>query len=155
VAVADLNAFRAIHKIGMGFNKSQWYLSFTDTSGPGIFAMTDPKQHAARRRLFAQSFANSSIMKYESLVRTKVDMAISLINRDASKGNADILKWFTFMATDLAGQLFFGKSFGMLQKGEVSNAKSSQYVLSSDTPSSERSIYPRFSGSHDDIGHSQ
>jgi cytochrome P450 len=116
-----------------------------------------PQKHSTRRRLFAQSFANSSILKCESLVRAKVDLAISLIKRDASKGNADILKWFTFMATDLAGQLFFGKSFNMLQKGEVRIQMPSHpsRFMQLTLYDLERSIYPRFGNSHDGIRHSK
>lgn len=120
VAVADLDASRAIHKVGSGFNKAEWYMKFTESPRPGIFAMLDPKQHAARRRLFAQAFSNTSITKYEPIVREKIDVAVSKIKRDAERGTADILKWFTFMATDVSGELSFGKSFGMLQVEEVS-----------------------------------
>ncbi|KAJ9665637.1 hypothetical protein H2201_004329 [Coniosporium apollinis] len=77
--------------------------------------MTDPKQHATRRRLFAQPFSNSSITTFEPAIRRKVDLAVSKIKRDAEESSADILKWFTFMATDVAGELSFGTSFDMLQ----------------------------------------
>lgn len=82
--------------------------------------MTDPHAHSSRRRLFAQPFANSSILTYEAVVREKVEIAIAKIGRDATTGEADVLKWFTFMATDVIGQLSFGKSFETLQREEVS-----------------------------------
>jgi cytochrome P450 len=82
--------------------------------------MTDPQTHSTRRRLFAQPFANSSILAYEAVVREKVETAIAKVGRDAAAGEADILKWFTFMATDVIGQLSFGRSFETLQHEEVS-----------------------------------
>ncbi|KAK5008997.1 hypothetical protein LTR60_005301, partial [Cryomyces antarcticus] len=67
--------------------------------------MTDPKQHATRRRLFAQSFSKSSILTFEMVVRQRIDLAVAKIKRDAEQGSADILKWFTFMATDVSAVL--------------------------------------------------
>lgn len=81
--------------------------------------MTDPKEHAARRRLFAQSFSNTSLLRFEPVIRKKVEIALSKIKRDAEAGTADLLKWFTFMSTDVMGELSFGKSFDMLQQEEV------------------------------------
>jgi len=81
--------------------------------------MTNTKQHAQRRKLFAQPFSNTSIMRFEEIVRSKINLAVSKIRRDAENGTADIFKWFTYMATDVSGQLSFGKSFEMLEKEKV------------------------------------
>ncbi|KAL2351032.1 cytochrome P450 [Cryomyces antarcticus] len=105
VSVSDLDGFRTIHRIGSGFNKSEWYQRFNKSPHPGVFAMTDPKQHATRRRLFAQSFSKSSILTFEMVVRQRIDLAVAKIKRDAEQGSADILKWFTFMATDVSAVL--------------------------------------------------
>lgn len=119
VSVIDLDAFRTIHRIGGGYLKSGWYTEFVGDVPPGVFSMIDPMQHAQRRRLFAQSFSNSNILNNEQIVRDKVDLAVSKIDRDAKIGGADILKWFTYMATDVIGHLSFGKSFEMLEHEKV------------------------------------
>lgn len=36
-----------------------------------------------------------------------------------SRGVADVFKWWTFMATDIIGELSFGESFRMLEHGKV------------------------------------
>lgn len=55
----------------------------------------------------------------------KVDLAISQIQNELARdGVCDILKWSTFLATDVSTHLMFGESVGMLQKGEVSVAQS-------------------------------
>lgn len=121
VAVADLDATKAIHKIGSGFDKSPWYQELAKSDYPGIFNMNDVSQHAARRRLLAQSFSKSNVKKYEDLIRLKSDLAVSQIGKESLQdGHADILKWFVFMANDLIGQLSFGHSFDMLNLGQVS-----------------------------------
>ena len=60
------------------------------------------------------------MLKFEPVVRKKVDTAVAKIKRDAlAGGEADVLKWFTFMATDVIGELSFGRSFDMLEQEEV------------------------------------
>lgn len=119
IAITDLSSMKQIHRVGSAFRKSDWYTKFNFNAEPGIFSMVDPEAHAARRRLFAQSFSNSSLARFESHIREKVDAAINKIKRDAHTGRADILKWFTFMATDVIGELSFGASFDMLKSEEV------------------------------------
>lgn len=121
IAVADMDATKAIHKINSGFLKSPWYQSLNKSEHPGIFVMSNVKDHAARRRLLAQSFSKSNLLKWEELVHEKTDLTIAGISKDMSQhGHVDLLKWFTFMATDLIGQLSFGDSFRMLEHGQVS-----------------------------------
>ena len=57
----------------------------------------------------------------EPSIREQVKTAISKIKRDALAGNADVMKWFTFMATDISGEASFGKSFEMIQQEQVSS----------------------------------
>ena len=116
LAVAGLKDFQNIHRIGSGFNKAQWYKDLIGSDKVGMFGETDPKLHAAYRRLFAQAFSNSSTMTYEPIIQSKAALAVDKIKRDASTDVADVHKWFTFLATDITGQLAFGKSFGMLEK---------------------------------------
>lgn len=124
VAIASLAAVSQIHKIGAGFIKSTFYEKMTPTRAPGIFAMRDAHDHAARRKLFARAFSNSSLRaNWESDVRSKVQLAVTRIKQDASgsaKG-ADVLKWWTLMTTDVIAHLSFGESFEMLAVGKVSH----------------------------------
>lgn len=47
-------------------------------------------------------------------------MTIARIEEEIEKtGTADIFKWWTFMATDVIGELSFGESFRMLELGKV------------------------------------
>jgi len=119
ISVSDMASIKHIHRVGSDFRKSPWYQKFNESPHPGIFSMTDSKQHSARRRLFAQNFSKTSLMQFEAQVRSKVVTAISKISRDMQEGNADLLKWFTFMATDVIGQLSFGTSFNMLEQETV------------------------------------
>ncbi|KAI0121149.1 cytochrome P450, partial [Xylariales sp. AK1849] len=125
VAVADLEAFSQIHRIGSGFNKAPWYdstvigLPGQDRPEYGVFNMQDPKAHAQRRRLFARPFSNTALRKnWEDAVRVTVELAVSKIKADAEGGVADVMKWWTLMATDVIAHLSFGESFDMVGLGQ-------------------------------------
>ncbi|KAF9873073.1 cytochrome P450 [Colletotrichum karsti] len=126
VAVADPEEFTTIHRIGSGFLKSQWYEDFAGGSGigSGVFAMTDPKRHAARRKLFARALSTNNIRdNCQSVVREKVVMAIDRIKAETLNGSTDVLNWWLLMASDVIGQLSFGESFELLEAG-----KKSEYI---------------------------
>jgi hypothetical protein len=107
VAVSDLDGFAKIHKI-------------VANREPGIFAERDPHRHAARRRLFAQAFSNSALQRnWAPEIHQKAHKAVARIKADALAGEADILKWWTLMATDVIAHLAFGESFDMLELGKV------------------------------------
>ncbi|KAJ4335560.1 hypothetical protein N0V95_008874 [Ascochyta clinopodiicola] len=121
VAVADIAGVAQVHKIGSGFLKSNFYTNLTPTREPGIFAMQNPHDHAARRKLFARAFSNSSMKgNWEAEIRRKTTLAVEQIRKAAvqpGKG-ADVLKWWTLMATDVITHLSFGESFDMLEQGK-------------------------------------
>ncbi|RGP68826.1 hypothetical protein FSPOR_5032 [Fusarium sporotrichioides] len=119
VSVSDVEAVSAVHKIGAGFLKSAWYDGITPGREPGIFAMRDPHQHSARRRLFARAFSNGSLLtNWEPEIRQKTTLAIERIKQDALGTGADVFKWWTLMATDVIAHLSFGESFHMLEQGK-------------------------------------
>lgn len=120
--MADLAGVSQIHKISSGFLKSVFYADMTPEQNPGIFAMRDPYAHAARRKLFARAFSNSSLKNnWDDEVRRKVTLAVQKIKQDAlgAEKGADVLKWWTLMTTDVIAHLCFGESFEMLKLGKV------------------------------------
>lgn len=124
-AVSDIAGVSQIHKIGAGYLKSEFYSALIPSDTPGIFPMRDPHAHAARRKLFARPFSNSSLnSNWDVEVRKKASLAVERIRRDAlsSSQGADVLKWWTLMATDVIAHLSFGESSGMLELGKVCNS---------------------------------
>lgn len=121
-AVADIKGVAQIHKIGSGFLKSAFYEKITPDGNPGIFAMRNPHDHAARRRLFARAFSNTSLKSnWGEEVRSKAQMLVQKIKDAAlSEGKgADVFFWFTLYTTDVIAHLSFGQSFDMLGQGKV------------------------------------
>jgi len=137
VAIADIAGFKQIHAIGGGFLKSDWYEKLIDSPILGIFSMTDPKAHAARRRLLARPFSKSALREaWEPQVRRKAELAVGKIFEEAAAAaSSDVLKWWTLMATDVATMLMFGEDFGMLEIGKVSRSRCQDLVAAGTTNS--------------------
>nr|XP_036577843.1 cytochrome p450 [Colletotrichum truncatum]KAF6784938.1 cytochrome p450 [Colletotrichum truncatum] len=134
VAVCDPDGYAAIHRIGGGFLKSAWYEESTrsDSGETSIFAMSDPRQHAQRRKLLGRVLTKQSLRRdWEFLVRQKVERAVDRIYNEAREGGcSDMLKWWTMMSTDTIAQLAFGESFNLLELGESSSRSKTQYATS-------------------------
>lgn len=121
LAVNDLRAFKQIHAISSGFLKDGWYTNTVILGRPGVFATIDPKSHAARRRLLARPFSKSYLREHwEATVQERVEYAVTAMSNELHlRGTADVMKWWTLMASDISSQLMFGDSFHTLEQGEA------------------------------------
>ncbi|KAJ4344904.1 hypothetical protein N0V95_006104 [Ascochyta clinopodiicola] len=118
VGVADLDAFKEIHKIGTKYMKSDWYLRLANFPKAGVFTMLDPREHGPRRKLLSRSFSRTYLVEnWESTVREKALLAVNKIKGDAVKSTADVYNWWMLLASDVSAHLAFGESFGMLETG--------------------------------------
>ncbi|EMD00912.1 hypothetical protein BAUCODRAFT_144505 [Baudoinia panamericana UAMH 10762] len=121
VAVASPQAFKIIHAVGGGFEKTEWYRSLNPVPRDGVFTMTDNKAHAGRRRLLSRPFSKSHLRQHwEPVVRERVELAVARMCAEAAKGPVDVMKWWMFMASDVSAHLMFGESFQTLEHGVVS-----------------------------------
>jgi cytochrome P450 len=124
VDFSSVSGAKRIHSYRDAFRKSAFYDSFV---GPNkalsIFTMRDPDQHGKRRRLLSSPMAESNLKSLEPFIKEKVDRAIERMGEEMKKrGAADVLKWWSFLTTDIIGQLSFGQGFEMLEVGKVSEA---------------------------------
>jgi hypothetical protein len=68
--------------------------------------------------------SETSLRQHEHTVADKVRLCVEqMANEVESRGCMDVFKWWCFLATDTIGELSFGESFRMLEKGEVCNRK--------------------------------
>ena len=127
ISIANNQALREIHQIGSQFLKAPWYRKLSPNcvseETAGILAMGDPRVHARRRKMFSHVFSNSGILSWEDQIKQKVRVAVEKIKRDATTGEADIFMWWTFMTSDIIGELAFGESFHTLALEKVPSSK--------------------------------
>ncbi|KAI9369047.1 cytochrome P450 [Aspergillus egyptiacus] len=138
--ISDPEAARKIHRVGSGFLKSAWYQALT-IEGENVFNIRDPKCYNTRRRLLSTPLSNSSLQSVEPIVNSRARLAIQKMRDEMkSRGAADVYKWWTFMTADLTGELTFGESFRMLEKGETN-----QYIKDLQTLNSMQGFRSIFS----------
>ncbi|KAJ4308417.1 hypothetical protein N0V84_012114 [Fusarium piperis] len=119
VDVSDLPAFKAIHKIGNGYLKTQWYKDFTRSPVEDVFSTRNPKIHASRRRVLNAPLSPAALRtNWEWLFRDKVQKAVAGIKRGAVHGPADAYHWFTLMSSDVIGQISTGDDFHLVESGK-------------------------------------
>lgn len=124
VCVADLDSFKKIHRPGSRHLKSQFYRHLVPANTYTVFSFIDPQDHANRRRLLAAPMSDSSLAHMEPIIAAKVRLAIARAGEEMQeRGVADVFKWWLFMATDVIGELTFGKSFEMLELKKVEQAE--------------------------------
>lgn len=120
VAVADLNGFREIHKMGTKYLKSTWYQRLVDFPRLNLFSMIEPRDHGLRKKLMSRTFSRTFLVEHwEQFVRDKVHLAVEKIRDAAMQDKADVYNWWILMASDISAHLAFGEPFGMLELGHV------------------------------------
>ena len=118
IDVADPAAARTIHGMGSGFVKAPFYQLLSPGPVDNIFNFRDPKLHTARRKLYAKGFGLTSLRKeWEPTVQDIISIAVSKIQQDAQKGQAEVMGWWTLMANEIVCRLTFGGGFHTVENG--------------------------------------
>ena len=106
-------------KTSSGFLKSAWYDTMAVGGYKNIFSVRDPKAHSIRRRLLSAPMADTSLQSIEPTIDAKSQLAVSQMQKELkARGAMDVFQWWYFMSTDLVGELTFGESFQLLERGE-------------------------------------
>ena len=132
IDVCDIDIVYDMYKAGSGFLKSEWYDKLTINGVKNIFSVRDPKSHSRRRRLLSAPLSDSSLQSMHSTIDAKCQLAVQRMQQEMKElGVTDVFKWWYFMSTDLIGELTFGHSFQLLERGKVSRSccSSNQYFL--------------------------
>lgn len=141
--MSDSAAAKSIHRVASRFYKGRFYEHIGHRSPKTLFSSTDPQFHAYRRRLLGGAMSETSIRQHEPTVAQKVKLCVDQMAREAERrGCIDVFKWWCFLATDTIGELSFGESFRMLEKGEVSLSKTHRPLVAiADTDCIEKSVF--------------
>jgi cytochrome P450 len=121
IGIADIDDIKAVYNLRETFVKSSFYTDVTVSSEPNMFNTSNVQYNRRLRRLLGGPMSESSIRSIEPTVVSLSTLAILRMEEEMNKrGAADVLKWWTFMATDVIGTLTFGESFRTLEQGKVS-----------------------------------
>ncbi|KAL0929837.1 cytochrome p450 monooxygenase [Colletotrichum truncatum] len=119
VSVASAEGHGQIYATNPHCTKHELYLKFGGHNEPGLFTMSNPKEHVQHKRMFARAFSKSQLRtQWEDVITAITSKAIQKIVEELQQnGKVDVLKWFTFMSSDVSGELKFGESWDLLGKG--------------------------------------
>ena len=85
---------------------------------PSVFSETDKQAHTRKRRVVAQAYSMNNIVKLEGFVDANIDKFTARLRASVHTGEAlDLCEWFKYYAFDVIGDLAFGSTFGMLDRG--------------------------------------
>ncbi|KAG6363710.1 hypothetical protein INS49_008813 [Diaporthe citri] len=122
VCFSDASAFRQIYNTKETFVKSPLYETITDSPAPSIFSTADVELHRRHRRLLAPGLSETSVSQMCSSVHSKVALAVQRMKEETEeRGAADVYKWWTFMTSEITGELTFGQSFRILEEGKFTS----------------------------------
>ncbi|KAH6690439.1 cytochrome P450 [Plectosphaerella plurivora] len=125
VDISEPASARAIHRVGSTFKKGRFYDNLTTGQVVNVFSTTDVIKHRNLRRLLSSPLSDVSMKTVEPIVDALVRLTMQKMEAEAAtRGVADVAKWFLFMATDVIGELSFGDSFRMVEQG-----KKNQYIF--------------------------
>ncbi|KAI0149566.1 cytochrome protein [Xylariaceae sp. FL1272] len=126
----NTEAYKTINGSRESFRKSPFYRLLAVENQQGLFNTVDVEFHRRHRRLLAGPMAESSLLQTVlPVIEARIALVISRIREEvASRGAADVLKWWLFMATDIIGELSFGESFRMLELGHANELEQGSLV---------------------------
>lgn len=120
INVSTVEGVKTIYNTRETFVKSRFYQDFTVGDYQTIFNTSDVAYNRRHRRLLGAPMMEANIKTLEPTVVSLVDLAMQRISQEMDeRGAADLLKWWTFLSTDVIGELTFGESFRTLQQGKV------------------------------------
>lgn len=115
----DLSTTREMYRVKGEYRKGKFYDQLANGQ-VSVFSTRDVDVHKRQRRLLSSEMSESSLQKHLPVVEAKVRLAIQRMQEEMQQRKAaDVFHWFLSMATDVIGELSFGKSFDMLETGGV------------------------------------
>ncbi|KAL5399818.1 hypothetical protein PMIN02_000348 [Paraphaeosphaeria minitans] len=130
VSFYSRETYETVHKVGSKFRKDpRVYGEFVQGGHPALFSITDPVEHAKRRRIMAQLFSRSKVPQLEKLIVAHVERLVSKIAEGeetvdlgvaARALEADIMSDFSFGTPIQAVDAWAnGAQLGMVEKNDA------------------------------------
>ncbi|OCK78621.1 pisatin demethylase [Lepidopterella palustris CBS 459.81] len=124
LSFGDPKSIKAIYGLNKGMNKSDFYpVQQAVANGrrlQSLFSTTDEDYHARYRRCINSAFAMSSLVSYEPLVDSAMNVFLDQTQRlFADTGNScNFNQWLQFFAADVIGHLTWSRRLGFMEKNE-------------------------------------
>lgn len=106
-----------IYGANSAYVKTEFY-TYQFRGQPKLFTMSDPKQHAKRRRELAHPFSMSAVTEYEPVIAKQVRTCMDYIAAESSaRRPSNLYDWWHYLSMDIIRELCFGLTSNMLRDG--------------------------------------
>lgn len=120
VAFSDPVAFQQIYNTENSFVKSSLDEVMAESPASKYPNTAELGSHRQQRELMMPGLSEDAVNRMYDSLRSKVALTISRMGEETSQnGFTDIYKWWTLMTADMIGDISFGQSLGLLEKGQV------------------------------------
>lgn len=120
VAFSEPVAFQQIYNIENSFAKSSLDEVMAESPMPNVGSTRETGSHKQERELMMPALCEDAINRMYSSLSSKIALTIQRMGEETSQnGFTDIYKWWTLMMADIMGEISFGQSLGLLEKGQV------------------------------------
>ncbi|KAL8827188.1 MAG: hypothetical protein Q9191_003339 [Dirinaria sp. TL-2023a] len=117
VSTCDPEAIVPIYGANSAYVKTEFY-TYQLRGQPELFTISDPKQHAKRRRELAHLFSMSTITEYELAIAKQIRTCMDYIAAEGKAGRpSNLYDWWHYLSMDITCELSFGLTFDMLRDG--------------------------------------
>lgn len=121
VAFSDPAAFQEIYNTENSFAKSSLYEVMAESPVSTDGSTVEAGMHQQQRELIMPALSEDAINRMYKSLSSKVALAIQRMGEETIQNSVtDIYKWWTLMMADIMGDISFGQSVGLLEKGQVS-----------------------------------
>jgi hypothetical protein len=109
VSFNSLPALRAIYGAGSGFERTDFYHMFEVYGRKNMFTVGPAKDHAERKKMIANAYAKSSLLKgnIAAMVEDKARLFLELIDRDGRQ--SEIFSTLHYFSLDTISQFLYGE----------------------------------------------
>jgi cytochrome P450 len=124
LSFADPKAIKTIYGLNKGMTKSDFYPVQQAVAGgqrlESLFSTQDESYHAKYRRCINSAFSMSSLVEYEPLVDSTMNVFIEQTKqRYCDTGRScNFSRWLQFYAFDVIGELTWSKRLGFIERDE-------------------------------------
>jgi hypothetical protein len=117
LSIIDPDAISAILGSSSRCTRAAWY----GMAHPirAIFHTRSKVEHEKRRQVWAPGLSTKALKAYHLRIESNIASLVQQIDgHNAKRETVNVSRWFNYLSFDVMGDVGFGKSFGMLDKGE-------------------------------------
>ncbi|KAE8036859.1 hypothetical protein FH972_009492 [Carpinus fangiana] len=115
LSITHPEGVKVVYGLGSKCSKAAWY----DNDAPltSMHTSRNRVMHDRRRRVWSPAFSDKALRGYEERIKPYGQKLVDQLSAFGGKP-VNVSEWFNYFSFDVMGDLAFGESFDMLEKGE-------------------------------------